>query len=65
MKLLLPSYTIDALRVRVSISLALPRALASRTILHPLSMRLTTYSTLVFSVESRADVTSFLIAVAW
>ncbi len=45
------------------VSLALPRALASRTILHPLSMRLTTYSTLVFSVESRADVTSFLRAV--
>ncbi len=45
------------------VSLALPRALASRTILHPPSMRLTTYSTLVFSEESRADVTSFLIAV--
>ena len=42
------------------VSLALPRALASRTILHPPSIRLTTYSTLMFSEESRADVTSFL-----
>ena len=47
------------------VSLALPRALASRTILHPLSMQLTTYSTLGLSQESRADVTSFLTPVGW
>ena len=52
-------------RVRVSLSLALPRAFASRTILHPLSVWLTTCSKLMRSQESRAGVTPFLIPVGW